>query len=160
MDELRSPNAAQPTTLFGLFIQAAATRQDEERMRLLAEIDQTGNQNFHYGAVSVFLAAVRSQFADRDLHEVACFVKRMYAQYSHAERLWPLETEMLMRDALGDRVPLDGIDIPESEMNMIVVAGIAADFGWTLERLNGVIVQGERYTAERGFPLTPAPPPT
>jgi hypothetical protein len=156
-DGSRGPIPGGPQTLFGLFIRAAATNRPTLRDHWLAELDRTGNVNFHYGAVAVYLAAVYRRFRGRNVREVACFVKHLTEFYSvGTERIWPLETELLIRNALGEKVPLEGISVPESEIKMFVAVNIAYDLRVTLKEFDQLLVEAEQLAATRGYHLTPA----
>lgn len=146
-----------PKSMLGLFFRAVATNQPEVRDYWLGELDRTGNMNFHQGVIAVFLTAVWRRFRGRKPREVAYLVKRMSQFYAHGRRkFWPLETEMLIRDALGERVPIDGISIPVSEAKMLVAGSIFLDLGLSLGELDALLLEAERLAEKHGYPLTPA----
>jgi hypothetical protein len=154
-DGAHGPPPGGPRSILGLFFRGVVTNQPT-REHWLRELKRTGNVNFGRGVLAIFLTAVRRRFRGKSTSEVAAFVKRLAEFYAHGPRFWPLEAEMLIRDALGERVDIERMPAPVSETRLAVASCIVFDLGLSLKQVDELLVEAERLTERHGYPLTPA----
>jgi hypothetical protein len=130
-------------------LRAQVLRWDDEAIRLEAELVQAGSRRSNEIIRAVFGLAVRSHFdPDTERPVLAAFVADMRAMVGP---LTPVrEAEALIREALGEDVPTNDIDlIPERIAKTLVFAALVRAWGLDEERVNGLLVEAERLAAER-----------
>lgn len=152
----RTPSTGGPSTMYGRYVRAIAVGDADDQERLLNAIQATNERDFHIGATAVHHVAVRRRFRNCSSHEIACFVKRMCEFYScDGDKFWPLEAEILVRNALGHSVSLEGMDVPESQLQLLTAVSIAFDLRLSPEDLDELLVEAEQFARSYGYPLSP-----
>jgi hypothetical protein len=121
----------------------------EEADQLNAQVQVANSRRNTDILRAVFEVAVRDHFDPGvDVREISAFVRGMRQSYGMFVPV--LETEMLIREALGESVPTDNIDlIPEQAAKHLVLYALADAWDRDLGRLNAVLVGGERLAAQR-----------
>jgi hypothetical protein len=155
-------SSPKPRTYIGLFIQASLLRQREERQRLIGKLNagRPGwNDDEPAVAEAAFELALRRLYpADADVRALTPFVSDLRARVSSVASLDQLETEALIRKALGDPdVVTSGI----SQMNAFNIYGgvtqkIIIDNGFSESEIAELVTNAEILAFKRGWspPLT------
>lgn len=145
----------EPTTLMGLFLRATMLRQ-KNRLQLHAEVEKHGSKASAVLTRTAFEVAVRRYFpSDIDRRLVTALVHEMRQGYGQGVPV--LETEAMIRAALGEAVPTEKIGLATQFAVMTFTLGALAD-KWDRDEsiVNSVLVEAEEQVRQQGFDPTPA----
>jgi len=126
-------------------------RWHDERERLHAEVKRTGSVDSNAVTRAAFQVAVHRLFSpDADLQEITKFVTDVHQAFG--DDVPVLETEALIRQALGEDVPTSDID-PWSEMKgkTATLLGAADFLSWTQQDVDEVLAEAETIVKKNGF---------
>ncbi|SCF22497.1 hypothetical protein GA0070618_4202 [Micromonospora echinospora] len=150
-----SPSSPQPQTLMGQFLRAVMLRWDEQT-QLHVEVKKHGSKDGNELTRAAFEVAVRRYFPpDTDLRVISGLVHEMRQVFG--ELVPVLETEMLIRAALGEEVPIDDITlVPELTAKTFTLMGLTDKWSRDVSTVNSVLAEAEELVHRRGFAPTPA----
>lgn len=141
----------EPATLTGQALRASVLRWKDERQRLLAEVRRHGSIDVNELIRVVFEVTVRRLFQPgADLREISEIVARMRDGYGESVPI--LETEALIRKALGEDIPVSDIDLRTELLAKNLTFMAFADLKGRNEiEVNAVIVEAEALAHARGL---------
>lgn len=151
-----APLRSMPATLAGHWLRATALRQHETRRRLVAELKKTGFVGAPEFLLAAFQLAVTRRFTfDQDVRDITEFVKQLRYCFG-ADNVPLMETEAMIRDALGEAVSLDGIAYKKSvELMGLVFVGVADDLDLPDDEIDGLLIKAELVVDSQGHQLVP-----
>ncbi|MFB9546422.1 hypothetical protein [Micromonospora sagamiensis] len=140
----------------GQFLRAVMLRWDEQT-QLHVEVKKYGSKDGNELTRATFEVAVRRYFPpDVDLRVISGLVYEMRQVFG--EHVPVLETEMLIRSALGEDVPTDDITLkPEMMARTFTLMGLTDKWSRDVSTVNSVLAEAEELVRQRGFDPTPAP---
>lgn len=137
----------------GRFLRATMLRQSNH-LELHAEVKKHGSKGSAALIRATFEVAVRRYFPrDVDLRIISAFVQEMRKAFGPAVPV--LETEAMIRAALGEDLPTDDIGLqPEIEAKTLTLAGLADRWDRDESVVNSVLVEAEKLVRQRGVEPT------
>ncbi|MBM2622459.1 hypothetical protein JIG36_43860 [Actinoplanes sp. LDG1-06] len=103
----------------------------------------------HVWAIAFGLAARRRFEPDSPLAEIRRTVVTTLQRHA-AAALPPLAAEMLIRDALGEQVPVDEIgDAVRSGAHLLLFAGLVEELALTDGELESLVIEAEELAVDR-----------
>ena len=147
----RKDKPVEPVTLMGLFMRATMLRWEDDRQRLSAEVKRTGSVDGNSVIRAAFEVAVRRRFRPgADLREISSFVNEMRKAFG--EKTPVLETEAMIRHALGEDVPVDDIgEWLEIGGKVPTLMGVKDVLALDESGVNAILVEAEAIARQRGF---------
>jgi hypothetical protein len=139
----------------GLHLRATMLRQ-KNRLQLHAEVKKHGSKDSGVLVRTAFEVAVRRCFpSDIDLRVISALVQEMREAYGQGVPV--LETEAMIRAALGEAVSTEDIGLPTQFAAMTFTLVALAD-KWDRDEsiVNSVLVEAEEQVRQQGFDPTPA----
>jgi hypothetical protein len=138
----------------GLMLRAILMRWSEERVRRHSQVKQAGSVDANSVTRAAFEVAVRRRWEPGvDVREIANFVDDLRASFT--DEIPALETQMLIREALGEDVPTSDIDVWREIIAKTATLGGIKDFlAWDEHTVNAVLVEAETIAAQRGYKPT------
>jgi hypothetical protein len=126
------------------------------RRRLLGELEKTGFVGVPEFLSAAFQLAARKRFAyDEDIRNITDFIKELRYRFG-AENVPLMETEAMIRDALGEDVSLDGIAYKKSlELKGLVFVGVADNLDLPDDEIDALITKAELIVDSQGHRLVP-----
>jgi len=150
----RKEQPAEPETLMAQHLRASMMRWDDERQRLYAELKRTGSVDANSVTTAAFEVGVRRRFRPGvDLREISSFIADIRAAFG--DNVPVMETEALIRHALGEDVPVDDLLI-QMEIGAKVLTLVAIKDVLSLDEagVNAILVEAEALARQRGFEPT------
>jgi hypothetical protein len=135
-------------------MRARTLRQPEEAAMWLARLADTRWVDLDGYTEVLFSASVRRRFDDRsDVRDIAIFVWGMATAYENDRLKVPqIEAEMLIRQALGETVPIGDLDWKESNvLQQITFSAVVDDLGYDLADMDQFLHEIDSLAFERGF---------
>jgi hypothetical protein len=149
-----------PQTLVGKWVRLIPPAHEEARKHLLAEMRRT--KGWTRGRVEVlnnaFQIALRMRFpTDGDVRDITRFVHDIDPILGH-RGVGPLEVEAKIREALGEDVSTEGIDVNATiAISRLVLGLVVDDLGLTQDDIDNVVAEAERRAVREGhYPIPTA----
>lgn len=138
----------------GRFLRAVMLRWDEQT-QLHAEVKAAGSKDSNELTRATFKVAVSRYFPPAvDLRVISELVHEMRSAFG--QHLPVLETEMLIREALGEEVPTGDIGlVSELTSKTFTLMALADKWNRDVLIINSVLLEAEKLVRRQGFDPTP-----